>query len=1011
MRRLLILVLFVGVAGFIYHYFGSLLTFRSPDLTPGQIQTAYAECALEYGLPLEHNGLPPTETVPIETLSTKDRNTLLGCALKSGSYNFVRWALQKPKEMLSIESKIDQRWPVEAVARWVNGPAAVDTLKLILEPNDALWKINSSASLMVALYEAATVDAAKYLAEKYNYLLPEDNRQFFAPEDYPKYLGLTLAQYHAYSGRLDVAEYFASKGSRVAIPGMNFRQWILANDKSKKILYGKLDAFLTEHGVPRDDIAVATAASGLSTDGLADSAAATALSASAPKFPSTNGYPLMLGDSGHALWVEGNTAQRWDPASNALTDRLDLPFMPDSAVETAQGIVIVAKDYVALLANGKSWTADLLVARYKQTLVALADQSVLILGGHVSVAPNGHKVRTNAVERVSFSTAGLLTGDHLTVERMPDLPGSVRTAFSTVALVDGRAMVLGGTDSPYVGCSPCTAETWIFDPNGKTWSVGPKLNEPRADMSATLLPDGSVLAAGGWTPEHGWGGAGSRTVERWYPQSNAFVPLAARMTSYMSMHRALWLPGAEGRLLVLAGGNSAAIQVYDVEHDIWQVAGETCQGTENNGRRVVIPMIREKQYGLIVQNSSWCPAQNAPWELVQLRLPLGAADMKSTARSFSGDSGITLYRGGMAFLPGQNDGYTLALGGTIHAGMNNYVITSAADALWPDGHIQSLPGFIHARSGANLFRLQDGALLLAGGQVNVGGYDHAVEKASAAEWLSGNAAPQEGRWQPLDAAWAQNEALGQTADGSLVAVDSGGGVSRFRISANAQGKPQMETGELPSLHQPRLFKNRTDLIVRGLPDGRIIVAGGEMQNKQLAVMHEDSLEQDAPDEYLRIGESEPTDDYEIYEPGTGQWRLSAASRAYGGLMAVYDDGSVVRLYAKEKEPNEQGPPPEDPEMEISSADGRTWSELKTGELPIIGVKYSTRMFVLHDELFIAGELLHSNIQTLQWFNGATRRWETLWQSTPQQNWRDNVGRIIIRQLANNKRVMLPVAGL
>jgi hypothetical protein len=283
----------------------------------------------------------------------------------------------------------------------------------------------------------------------------------------------------------------------------------------------------------------------------------------------------------------------------------------------------------------------------------------------------------------------------------------------------------------------------------------------------------------------------------------------------------------------------------------------------------------------------------------------------------------------------------------------------------------------------------------------VGGYDHTKEKVSTAEWFPGGTALQDARWQPFEAGFLVHKALGQMADGSLVAVDDDGTVSLIRIGADAQGKPQAETSELPPLHQPRLFQNQTDLVVRGLPDGRIIVAGGELQNRRLAVMREDSMEPNAPDEYLRIGEAEPTSDYEIYEPATGQWRLSAASSTYGGLLAVYDDGRVARLSANAGR---------DALMEISSADGRSWSELTPEELPAIEVRQDTHLFVLQDELFVTGGQ-GNNTETLQWFNGATRRWETLWQQGPQQNWRDNVGRVIIRQLANGKRVMLPVAGL
>ncbi len=108
--------------------------------------------------------------------------------------------------------------------------------------------------LMAGLYESSTVEAANYLTARNDSLLQEDNELFIGHEEYPKYHGLTLAQYHAFNGRIDVAEYFASKGSRVAIPGKHFRHWILENDKEKtRLLDDKLDAFLEKHGVARDD--------------------------------------------------------------------------------------------------------------------------------------------------------------------------------------------------------------------------------------------------------------------------------------------------------------------------------------------------------------------------------------------------------------------------------------------------------------------------------------------------------------------------------------------------------------------------------------------------------------------------------------------------------------------------------------------------------------------------------------------------------------------------------------
>lgn len=255
-ERIVFALIAVLLAVGINQYLGFPLSLRGPDLTEGQIKIAYATCAQEMGLPLKNFGYPPIEGAPVETLNMKQRDILLGCALGSGSYNFVNWALQKPPQgqMFSLDQRMGNSWPVALVAQWRNGRAAADTLYLILKSNDKVWPVNTSASLMVALYEAETVDAADYLATLYPYLLVEDNRLMFDRDDYPKYKGLTLAQYHAYMGRVKVAEYYASKKSRLAIPGKHFRHWLYENEQDKKVLYdARLDDLLERYGAARDD--------------------------------------------------------------------------------------------------------------------------------------------------------------------------------------------------------------------------------------------------------------------------------------------------------------------------------------------------------------------------------------------------------------------------------------------------------------------------------------------------------------------------------------------------------------------------------------------------------------------------------------------------------------------------------------------------------------------------------------------------------------------------------------
>ena len=80
-------------------------------------------------------------------------------------------------------------------------------------------------------------------------------------------------------------------------------------------------------------------------------------------------------------------------------------------------------------------------------------------------------------------------------------PMSVRRMSHTLTLLhDGRVLAVGGEDpqgSDYVLYST----TEIFDPVTDTWSLGPELSQPRSSHSATLMPDGSVLLAGGISQE------------------------------------------------------------------------------------------------------------------------------------------------------------------------------------------------------------------------------------------------------------------------------------------------------------------------------------------------------------------------------------------------------------------------------------------------------------------------------------------------------------------------------
>ncbi len=135
--------------------------------------------------------------------------------------------------------------------------------------------------------------------------------------------------------------------------------------------------------------------------------------------------------------------------------------------------------------NSWTLTGDMNVSRVSPEAIALTDGRILVTGGSDSY---GMTLGDSSDSEVYDPDTGewTLTG-----------PMSVRRMSHTLTLLhDGRVLAAGGEDpqgSDYVLYST----TEIFNPVTDTWTPGPELSQPRSNHSATLMPDGSVLLAGG----------------------------------------------------------------------------------------------------------------------------------------------------------------------------------------------------------------------------------------------------------------------------------------------------------------------------------------------------------------------------------------------------------------------------------------------------------------------------------------------------------------------------------
>jgi N-acetylneuraminic acid mutarotase len=138
-------------------------------------------------------------------------------------------------------------------------------------------------------------------------------------------------------------------------------------------------------------------------------------------------------------------------------------------------------------------------------------------------------------------------------------------------------LVAGGSDSN----SPCSCTTFrsevdLYDADSDTWEATGALITARYDHTATRLPNGMILVAGGFgglpDPLH-TGGAPLNSVELYDPSTGTWSAAAA-MTVARTQHTATLL--ASGRVLVTGGTDGttthASAELYDPATDTWSPA-------------------------------------------------------------------------------------------------------------------------------------------------------------------------------------------------------------------------------------------------------------------------------------------------------------------------------------------------------------------------------------------------------------------------------------------------------
>ena len=196
-----------------------------------------------------------------------------------------------------------------------------------------------------------------------------------------------------------------------------------------------------------------------------------------------------------------------------------------------------------------SWTAtgSMIEGRGGHTATLLADGTVLVAGSDAGSA----SAELYHPGSGSWTSAGSMT--------------QRRMAPSAARLPDGKVLVAGGACCG-VAAAPLASDE-LYDPATGSWTPTGSMGTPRGGQTATLLPDGRVLVAGGYSGAEAGGVLAS--AELYDPGNGTWSPTGS-MGTPRAQDTATLL--ADGKVLV-AGGAGTSAELYDPGTGTWSATG------------------------------------------------------------------------------------------------------------------------------------------------------------------------------------------------------------------------------------------------------------------------------------------------------------------------------------------------------------------------------------------------------------------------------------------------------
>jgi N-acetylneuraminic acid mutarotase len=294
-----------------------------------------------------------------------------------------------------------------------------------------------------------------------------------------------------------------------------------------------------------------------------------------------DGKVLVAGGTNNVTNSPLASAELYDPSSGSWTATGSMPtrrqfhtatLLPDGKVLVAGGTgsnnttgsnSALASAELYDPSNG-SWTVtgSMVTPRMFHTATLLPDGKVLVVGG--TAVPGGD----TGGGKPPLASAELYdpkSGSWTATGSMP----TPRQSHTATLLPDGKVLVAGGLGSNSASLKPPLASAELYDPGNGSWTATGNMGTPRQDFTATLLCDGKVLVAGGLRS-----GVQAAAAELYDPGNGSWTATASMVTPRAD-HTATLLP--DGKVLMAGGSGSngalASAERYDPGSGSWTAAG------------------------------------------------------------------------------------------------------------------------------------------------------------------------------------------------------------------------------------------------------------------------------------------------------------------------------------------------------------------------------------------------------------------------------------------------------